>query len=509
MKVETKKVVTIWVWAAILFIIVAVMWGCDAQSPNARMCNEFGVTMLAPPSYPDWTFDVWRVEPDESGSEIYGAAFGFIVRVETPAGTPLAGIRVECYLNDFSAAGPDYNIFKDTAPNGMDYGYVTVLPEGGSDWDYDDRTAKGRTNIDGECLFFIGLGDPLSGIEPPEPNLVYGYRWPGGCDTMVDTVVDIEFKIRRNSGDMESYGYCHFIRAQCQDFFLPHGGSFGNSYSSLGSMGSMSMSTNLNEQTLSEDVLAKFKKPKKDKWKAMKKKAAAPLVFFDSASESHVLGMDPNSPPEPTYDVTSLGWYRFGWSYLHDSWAWFLVEDELALHWIEDPNNPTEENMASLAAGSAPYAYFIAVTGDDLPASYAARHTAVLISRYADGREASRFPVHIDYWGSKPNLDFFVSDYVIPMESIGEQGVTQSPDGEKVILIWVPDGGHLDIIRNELSGDLDLDGWVNGKDLAILTAAFDKDVFSNDYDLICDLNDDYVTNIEDLYIFSTQWLTAR
>ena len=483
------------------FALLAIMTGScdDAQSPNARFVDGMEVSLYHIPGATDypWRLDDWSVHDDEEGQDIYAAAFGYQIRATidiTGTPEPIAGVRIDCYIEHFDPSGGDYDIWDKEARNGKKYGFVAGYPAPVIHWNHERGYASSKTDINGQVVFVIGLGNPEF-----EPD--FDWKWPGGCNTMVMTTIKATFVIRRANGRIEKECHCYFLRGQCGGFWWPSGSSvWDTSRSSLAPLpSSFNMSTMMETMVVSD-------------FKGTEEGGDITLDAFPERSGA------PNSYPMIGELVQSQAtesgeWYldRMGWGTLYRDpmMGYYWAVEETALRGLVSPD-PNEPNDAmEILSMSQPHAFFCEFIIDNPEDYNAMTHTFVVTSKDADGNDVSWSPILMipyDIWGNNVTM---ISQYIVPIDSPVGEGTYFNSWGWPGTLIYIPEGGYLEVDFDKFYGDFNFDGLVDSKDFALFSEHWQQDMTDAGYDLQFDATRDFRTDVNDLAEFVKNWLEIR
>lgn len=539
----------------VVIIMAVVGGGCPDGSRVVRLISGMEIKLFNNGGGSD-KLDVWNTDGRDGsyGKEgVRGAGFGFVCRIENNC-IPLAGIQIECQIvshHDPLDIGQD--IWDEYTPNGERYGYVHSLPNG--DWDYDEGKAVAYTDSAGECVFLIGLGDPDVGFGGDDD----GYLWPdysGG----VSTLVEVRFIIRKASGNIIHNCYMVFFRSQYQNFWEPYGGIFGNSFSSLSpwegwsksldKSGDVEMDLDLSGELELDEVELMRKFPYPD---YSFSKSGGDLIITYDPNCPYVLDPncvwpnivnpipDPNCPwtsdpncmvPDPncyTLDPdcswiadspSSIPLFGEGWEYLAGTWRkwypWFgwLYVDGMIATWISNYDDPDEIILAMDL--SQPYVFLCAfdVDANTLENIRVWSHTGIVRSVDSTGQQISQLPVKLFVYIISGNWVGLATSFILPMEFPEQQGEYHDCWGNSYAAIYVPEGGHLEITKDDFYGDFNFDGKVNNEDYGLFTVRWNDDVFglydpNFAYDLMYDADYDGQTGVSDLIEFMDNWLEMR
>lgn len=473
-----------------LILIIVLLVSCNSQSPNAVFVNDMPVTLFAWYDTPSWQFDLWEV----SGSEIYGAAFGYGCKIESD-GAGVGGIAVNCKVTAHSGGmwGNEYDIWDKPAFNGEPFGYIRTQPLG--IWGHNE--VKGRTNGDGRCIFFIGLGDPETGFKNPTGN----YLWPQDADEMVASIVQAEFIIPKHSGGVSSEGYMNFMRAQHMDFFEPLGGVLGNSSSHLGSL-SASYETGNDEVTMFPISMDDIKTRGLSVERPASYKIPVPEGSLDGS-------LDVNG--ESGWFYLFGEWWQLKYDYTNYRWYWDISPSRMIPLWLGDENDPNDAMF--LVSFADVFAFVCKIYNveiwDDI--KIGSTHTVFLVSKTADGQRVGDVPfrMFVDAKYSRSKEVWLVSDWVVPMENRDEQGVYIDYWGCPVFAMYVPNGGYFEVEIDGFYGDFNFDGFVDFRDYNLFAKHWLQGLENVNYDLYLDATQDGRTTIEDLEVFTGNWLGTR
>jgi len=497
-------------------IVLLVICGCDNQSPDARIVDGLYVGLIYKVCTLPPKLDAWKLST-ETGENICGATFG--IHTQCKAGldgeiTP-AGVRIECHvLQHFDILYPDCDWWDKSSPGGTQYGYIRSFPDGEWDEDGGDNElgiAKGRTDTDGCVDFFIGLGDPNTGFDT-----VYNpeYEWPSG-DTIIDTFVELKFKLPRSSGDIEQNAWVHFVRAPYQNFWKPSGGVYGSSNSGIGnsSMTLMSMEvggTDVNDLNDVNEINIPMMLFEPKKWPS--KDAERNPVVSKTLSTADISIPEPNDPD---------GMWKFkgsSWSqYVYSSGWW---------HWVDaygiipaDLNTTNPNQVASFFDYSEPHCFDYSVMIDQ--ASYPhysgwsfKGSTVEIRSVDSSGNIVSTMPTW-SYWYYlnsvyEDNKSWFWFDLeagnIVSISNKEAEGYYLDSNGKTYTAIYVPINGHLEGRPYISNGDFNFDGITNFEDYSLLLSMDGVTHQNSNYDFMYDATMDGIINWEDHRYFFNSWL---
>jgi len=503
-----KNLMTKLIVAVALIMIVAGQ-GCDDASGVVRFIQGLEIELFDNGGASN-QLDAWSIGTEE----IYGAAFGYSCRLESD-GIPLTGIRIECHvLNHFDPVGFGWDIWDEFAPNGERYGYLRSVPAG--NWDEDEQIATAYTDASGECLFIFGLGDPDTGFEIGNT----GYLWPDGSDG-VSTLVEVRFIIRKAYGDIVTDCFMVFFRAQYQNFWEPDGGVFGNSFSALTAWGGhlYGMDKSGGDIKMDSEMTGELELGEV----ALGRKF---LYTGESSDKSGTPGLilnDPNVSGCEYLGGVWIKWYLgYGWGYV----------DGLIATWISNFDSPTDPNgvipdpnilnpaAIMLAMDlSQPCAFLCAfdtdIDANDLENALALTHTGVVIAVDSEGQKVSQLPIKLYVYDVSGTVVCLTTDFILPMEFPEQQGEYYDSWGNSYAAIYVPEGGHLEVVKDSFFGDFDFDGDVDNEDYGLFKARWNRIAFEPpdpnkaDYDLMYDADYDGRTGVSDLKMFMDNWLEIR
>ena len=226
--------------------------------------------------------------------------------------------------------------------------------------------------------------------------------------------------------------------------------------------------------------------------------------------------IDPNENNSSDSDLPMFG---EGWEYLGGSWrkwypgyGWWYVNGIVAT-WISDIDDPNEVMVAMNL--SQPYVFLCQFEVDEIASVQTFRHTGKVISKDDMGRKVSELPVEMYVWDISGKQVFLATwTFILPMEFPEQQGVYYDRWGNSYAAIYVPEGGHLEVTRDDFYGDFNYDGAVDNKDYGLFAVRWNESVFSPydpnaPYDLMYDADYDGQTDISDLMQFSDNWLEIR
>ena len=488
-------------------LLLLLIIGCDSQSPNAKFIDGDGTSigLVGVAGLPLSALDAWWVKPDSSGSEIYSASFGYKCTLEVD-GVEVNGIKVLCRITNYGdPTGGDYDIWDKTAPNGKKYGFVASQPPGS--WDYGEGIASTRTGAGGKCIFFIGLGSPVG-------TLVPDFDWPGGCGTMVSTMVEVKFVIPKWNGNIEKECYMYFVRAQCGDFWEPYPyGVIDNSHSYLVkypngtySMSGEGVTIKLEQVDIMPEKTTKTAAPLAREWKpptTWQPSLTSPILPFTSTAEvseswEYLKGH---------WEQYNLVWCGCGMPWYPWDWHWhFSPAEELVVLWMADPADPCDG--AGLVSYAEPYAFFCKVQfymeSEVVDVIFTHIHTVILKSKDEFGDVAAWLPINMyvyDIQWPYYHYIYLWSNGVVAIEHTAGQGYYRDYWGYPFAVIYVPDNGYLEIEVDDFYGDFNFDGVVNFVDYAMLLNYMGKGLTDEYYNLMYDADHDGQTTTKDLAIF--------
>ncbi len=456
MKKLIKKVKVVLLYTVLLSFTT--IDGCgNTQSNEVINVGDFGIELVD-----SNRLDVWKVSGDTQGTDICGAAFGFIVRLYDILERPLhdrpimVKVEVTGHWDTYHTGNGD--IWERNAPNGKEYGFIVSEPQEGSDTE--DGVFYCWTDEQGIVKIFPGLGqrNVLDGNAP----LDYGFKWPGpgaGYNDIVDTWVQLKITVpRRREPLPPRYIWVHFVRAQYQNFWEPSGGVYGNSVSGLGELEGFDITdidfTDASPQTAVPYVKSSAPATPKDN------NAKYPLVSRTKPLEAGDSVISPNS-----IDLTQLRWDpNYGWAY-------FLIEPNENLHalWIYDLNSPNQ--VSTFFNLCQPYTYWV-VFNSDIP-FYPDSATATLHLRalQSPGDVRSMIPLKFHLYDKSPDNKTltFRSDWFIISEDTDFTGQYEDDYNNPYTVIYMPEGTYPDIDLPP-NGDFNADGYTDYRDLFMLSS---------------------------------------
>jgi len=224
---------------------------------------------------------------------------------------------------------------------------------------------------------------------------------------------------------------------------------------------------------------------------------------------------DPNAiiPIISEYPTSGEGWeYNSGvWRKWYPSAGWWYVNGVVAT-WISDIDNPDDVILAMDLA--QPYVSLLMFEVDEIDDVRTFRHTGMVIARDSLGRKVSELPVELYVWGISGNQVYLATNFILPMEFPEQQGVYFDSWGSSYAAIYVPEGGHLEVVKDSFFGDFNYDGYVDNADFGAFAVRWNDDVFglydpNFAYDLLYDADYDGQTDISDLMYLSDNWLEIR
>ena len=225
---------------------------------------------------------------------------------------------------------------------------------------------------------------------------------------------------------------------------------------------------------------------------------------------------DPNDviPPVPGLPISGEGWeYVSGaWEKWHPYYGWWYVDGVVAT-WISDIDNPDEVTLVMDL--SYPYSFVCVFEVEEIASVQTFQHTGTVISINSTGQKVSQLPIELYVYYISGNLVYLATDFILPMEFPEQQGEYYDSRGNSYAAIYVPQGGHLEIVKDNFYGDFNFDGEVNNEDYGLFAARWSKSVFepigdpNYAYDLKYDADHDGQTDISDLMWFSDNWLEVR
>ena len=199
------------------------------------------------------------------------------------------------------------------------------------------------------------------------------------------------------------------------------------------------------------------------------------------------------------------------WRKWYPGYGWWYVNGIVAT-WISDIENPAEV-MLSMDL-SQPYVFLCLFEVEEIATVQAMRHTGLVISKNDVGQRMSQLPMEMYIYNIAGNLVFLATNFILPMEFPEQQGEYYDRWGNSYAAIYVPEGGHLEVVKDDFYGDFNFDGDVNNEDYGLFVIRWNDDVFglydpNFAYDLKYDADYDGQTDISDLMYFADNWLRAR
>ncbi len=489
------------------FALLAIMTGScdDAQSPNARFVDGMEVSLYHIPGATDypWRLDDWSVHDDEEGQDIYAAAFGYQIRATidiTGTPEPIAGVRIDCYIEHFDPSGGDYDIWDKEARNGEKYGFVEGYPAPVIHWNHERGYASSKTDINGQVVFAIGLGNPEF-----EPD--FDWKWPGGCNTMVMTTIKATFVIRRANGRIEKECHCYFLRGQCGGFWWPSGSSvWDTSHSSLAPLpSSFNMSTMMETMVISD--FTPTEKGSDITLNAFPERTGAPNSYpMIGELVAEIQSQATESSNWEFWDIWDIGWGTLYWD-SQFGWYWAKEDDVIKGLVSPDPNEPND--AVEMLNTCQPHAFFCEFIVESLENLKAGFHTFIVTSKDVDGNDVSWSPILMFPYTVSEYFVTMMSQYIIPIDSLVGEGTYFDTFGFPGTFIYVPEGGYLEVDFDKFYGDFNFDGLVDSKDFALFSEHWQQDMTDAGYDLQFDATQDFRTDANDLAEFVKNWLEIR
>lgn len=232
---------------------------------------------------------------------------------------------------------------------------------------------------------------------------------------------------------------------------------------------------------------------------------------------------DPNcysyfDPNENNPSGSDLPMFGEGWKYLDGVWrkwypgyGWYYVNGMVAT-WIADLDDPDEVMLAMDL--SQPYVFLCSFEVEDIENVQVWSHTGMVRSVDSAGQKVSQLPVGLYVYGISGNVVYLASNFILPMEFPEQQGEYYDRWGNPYAAIYVPEGGYLEIVKDDFYGDFNFDGDVNNEDYGAFAIRWNDDVFrlhdpNFAYDLMYDADYDGQTDVSDLMYFSDNWLEIR
>lgn len=226
---------------------------------------------------------------------------------------------------------------------------------------------------------------------------------------------------------------------------------------------------------------------------------------------------DPNEivPIIPNEDepTSGEGWYFWGnaWMKWNPEYGWWYTNSMVAT-WISDIDDPAEVVLAMDLC--QPYVFLCIFYIDDMYSTQNFQHTGVLISRNTSGQIVAQMAIKLYVYDISGNYVYLATNFILPMEFPEQQGEYYDRWGNSYAAIYVPDGGHLEVVKDGFYGDFDYNGYVDNRDYGMFAARWGKNVFgmydpNYAYDLMYDADYDGQTDISDLIEFMDNWLEMR
>ena len=447
--------------------------GCDMQSPNARIIDGFSLAILQRNGYPQGRFVAWDINPD--GSEIYGAAFGYVVQATQvdDSSEPIEGIKFICEVNDHRGCCTE-DQWLALASNGKPYGCITPLPTKNAKWNYASQIASLRSDSRGRGCFLIDFGNPQTGIGNSDPT----YMWQP--DT-ISQLVHLKFILPKKSNSVTQWGTAWFVKSAGYNFWTNPGGAFYSSNCCIGQTGYGIYATDNIKFTIQ------------------------PCSFDDFLTEPCI---PPRDSPPATYPL--LGEPNLSqWA----MWAKIKYDDVNDWHWQQasaittlwsDPNEPNDLN--ELLESCNPYAFWARIT--EVNNVRAKQYNAILVARDSNNVILSRQRIVLYNMLSDSNGTVLVSDYIVPLQDRNHQGLYQV--GVLTYrCLYLPNGGYMEVTKDEWYGDFNGDGIEDEKDLAILCDNWYSGIWDANYLPNTDADNSGTTDIFDFGAFAVNWLADR
>ena len=225
--------------------------------------------------------------------------------------------------------------------------------------------------------------------------------------------------------------------------------------------------------------------------------------------------IDPN---EGIPDYPDLPTFGEGWEYLDSLWKqWIWGEGwknsySMVATWIADHENPDE--VMSAMDLSQPYILLLLFAVEEIEDVRVMRHTGIVVAKDSLGRKVSRLPIEMNVFNVSDIFVSLATNFILPMEFPEQQGVYYDRWGNSYAAIYVPEGGHLEVVKDDLYGDFNFDGKVEYKDYGMFVIRWNENVFglydpNFAYDLKYDADYDGQTDMSDLMYFTDNWLEIR
>lgn len=560
----------------IVIIMAVVGGGCPDGSSVVRLISGMELELFDNGAGPE-RLDVWNTDGNGGyGKEgIRGAGFGYLCRVEDN-GIPLASIKIECHIiSHHDPLDIGWDIWAEYTPNGERYGYVHSLPNG--DWDYDDGIATAYTNSAGECIFLIGLGDPDVGFGGDDDGYLWP-DYSDGVSTLVEvrfiirkasgSIIHDCYMMFVRSQYQNFWEPYEGIFGNSFSTLVPWEGWF----KSLDKSDDVEIDLDLSGELVLDEVELMRKSPYPDYSFSKSGGASSGFIMIPDPNCLYILDPncvwpdivnpipdpncpgyiidpccpdypDPNCPWIPNFDCwvpdpncyildPNCSWiegplvpvplFGEGWGYVDGTWrkwypgyGWWYVNGIVAT-WISPFEDPNENEIMFAMDLSQPYVFLCAfeVEASALENVRVWSHTGMVRSVDSAGQEVSQLPVELFVYGISGNLVYLATNFILPMEFPEQQGEYYDRWGNSYAAIYVPEGGHLEVVKDDFYGDFNFDGKVDNEDYGLFAIRWNDNVFelydpNFAYDLMYDADYDGRTDISDLMYFSDNWLEIR
>jgi len=507
-----------------ILLVFVVLGGCEeSQSPNVKFVNDIEVGLYFDPCnfyFPTeyaWQLDKWCVHDGFEGHDIYTATFGYQVKVTMDmAGVPVpvAGIRVDCYIEHTDPMGGDADIWDKVGPDGEKYGFVTGYPDTVIHWNPEDGHASSKTDRNGLVIFGIGLGGP-------DYEMDFGWLWPDYGDE-VRTGIKLTIVVRRNNGSIIKEVSCIFLRFQHAGFWWPSGG--GVLHTSVSTMSPapefwvFSAMETMAEGIKGEIIEGGTMEPGAPNLVGIPERSEPPesypivgnlAVSFETKEDTIEGGrIQSQGDFEPEWwFVERMGWGTLIYEPMMGGWVWLVEETALKGLVSPDPNEPND--AVEMLSTCQPHAFFCELSITSPKDFNAISHTFIVTSKDADGNDVSWFPIKMFPYGIWGYDVCMMSEYIIPIDSPVGEGRYINWWGWPGTLIYVPEGGYLEVDYDSFYGDFNFDGLVDFKDFGWLMKYWRQNMTNTGYDLHLDANQDFQIDVNDLTAFMENWLKER
>ena len=232
---------------------------------------------------------------------------------------------------------------------------------------------------------------------------------------------------------------------------------------------------------------------------------------------------DPNcytyfDPNEGFADYPDLPTSGEGWEYLDSlwkQWIWgwgYKNSYNMVATWISDIDDPDEVMLAMSL--SQPYIFLSLFSVEEIEDVRVMRHTGIVVSKDSFGWIVSQLPIELYVYDIFGNYVYLATNFILPMEFPEQQGVYYDRWGNSYAAIYVPEGGHVEVVKDDFYGDFNFDGKVEYKDYGMFAIRWNENVFglydpNFAYDLKYDADHDGHTDMSDLMYFIDNWLEIR